>query len=267
MIATSPKKWVRPEGITTASNDKSVCPVCKGTGWERYISWDTADVYGEPYPCEFARHCTKCSGIKESIDKTEVPPMYREADITKFKFDIYQASNENIKKVAYSFMNKFEMWEKEKRGLYLWSTTPGSGKTFLACCLGKSVMLRTSKQIRFITAPDYISRVGDSYKRPQGAPDPTWIYRNCDLLILDDIGVQKSGEWQEQELFRLIDERLNNGLMTIFTSNNSVDGLKIEERTKNRIQKSTVQIHMPEESIRSKKAHEEQADFLAKVLG
>lgn len=227
--------------------------------------WENT-LYVEPMPITYARRCSKCTGRHvESMDKTEVPPMYRHVDITKFKFDIYQVDGAALHKLAYNFMNYFEAWEENSKGLYLWSKTPGSGKTFLACCLGKSIMIMTQKIFRFITVPDYMAKVGDSYKREKGARDDSAIYRECDLLVLDDIGAQMHGEWQEQELYRLIDTRLNHGKVTVFTSNSSVETLKLEERTKNRVQKSTISLHMPEESIRTKKATEEQTEFLKRM--
>ena len=121
--------------------------------------------------------------------------------------------------------------------------------------------------MRFVTAPDYISAVGDSYKRERGQEDLSEIYRTCRLLVLDDIAAQKEGDWQEQELFRLINCRLENGCVTIFTSNIPPEKLALNDRTKDRIIKESVVIQMPEESIRRKKAASEQNAFLQSVLG
>lgn len=57
------------------------------------------------------------------------------------------------------------------KGLYLWSNTPGSGKTFLSCCLARSLMVKYDLQMRFITAPAYIDTVGESIKRARGEED------------------------------------------------------------------------------------------------
>ena len=70
----------------------------------------------------------------------------------------------------------------------------------------------------------------------------------------------------QQEMFRLINTRANNRIVTIYTSNNSTDTLKFNSRTVNRIEKSSIILHMPEESIRKKEAREEQARFAAKIL-
>ena len=120
--------------------------------------------------------------------------------------------------------------------------------------------------MRFVTAPDYLAKVGESYKRHQGEYDESAVYRECDLLIFDDIGAQKSGEWQQQEVFRIINERLNSGKVTIFTSNMCPEDLNLDDRTIDRIMKKSVVLQMPEESIRRKEAKEEQDSFLRDIL-
>ena len=120
-------------------------------------------------------------------------------------------------------------------------------------------------QIRFVTAPDYISAVGDSYKRERGEEDLSQIYRDCKFLVLDDIGAQADKEWQKQEMFRLINKRMEDGNITIYTSNMSTDNLNVDARTRDRIIKGSVELWMPEENIRRKKATIEQNDFLKKI--
>lgn len=188
------------------------------------------------------------------------------ADLTKFNFEAYKSRMENFRKIVTNFVNEFSRWEKQGKGLYLWSKTTGSGKTFLACCLARSLMMKYDLQMRFITAPDYISVVGDSYKRDRGEMDSSEVYRECKLLVLDDIGAQADKDWQRQELFRLINKRMEDGNVTIYTSNMSTDNLNVDARTRDRIIKASVELQMPEESLRRKKAEMEQNEFLKEVL-
>lgn len=238
------------------------CPVCSGTGWELYM----ANVEGYDMPLKFAKRCKHCYGVRQSQDKTNVPPQFYEADLGKFRFDSYDKNVDKLEKLVKNFFSKFQEWEKNGKGLYVWSKTPGSGKTFLSCALGKSIMMKYDIRMRFITAPDYLAAVGASYKREQWAEDESQIFRECDLLIFDDLGAQKSGEWQEQETFRIVNERLNAGKVTIYTANMPPEDLNINERTIDRIMKTSVVIQMPEEDVRRKKAREEQEDFLRRML-
>ena len=127
-------------------------------------------------------------------------------------------------------------------------------------------MMKYDLQMRFITAPDYISVVGDSYKRDRGELDSSEVYRECKLLVLDDIGAQADKDWQRQELFRLINKRMEDGNVTIYTSNMSTDNLNVDARTRDRIVKVSVELQIPEESLRRKKAEMEQNEFLKEVL-
>ena len=240
------------------------CPVCRGTGWELYkgVVYD----YVEPTELNFARPCPRCSGTHRIFDRTGVPDEFRDADIDKFKFDSYSVDMKNVQKLAVSFFRDFAKWQNAGKGLYMWSKTPGSGKTFLSCCIAKSVMIKYDLQMRFITAPDYIAAVGDSYKRERGELDASEIYRECPLLVLDDIGAQADKDWQRQEMFRLINTRMEHGLITIYTSNMPVESLNVDDRTKDRIIKTAVVFSMPEESIRRMKAKSEQDEFLKNIL-
>lgn len=237
--------------------NSDVCPVCGGTGWEVFEILNAQDGM---------RPCPKC-GTAIMNDMTGEPPQFRDADLSKFGFDSYSRDMGNLQKIAEDFLRNYrDRWEKSGKGLYLWSKTPGSGKTFFSCCIGKSVMIKFGLRMRFITVPDYLAKVGESYKRQRGEYDESAVYRECDLLIFDDIGAQKAGEWQQQEVFRIINERLNAGKVTIFTSNMCPEDLNLDDRTIDRIMKKSVVLQMPEESIRRKEAKEEQDSFLRDIL-
>lgn len=240
------------------------CPVCRGSGWELYKKI----VYGySDKPVLYAKACSYCSQKRREFDVTGTPREFYEAQYTQFNFGIYSnADMSRLKKICDSMVKDYETWEAEGKGLYLWSKEPGSGKTFLACSIAKTVMMNNNAQMRFVTEPDYLASVQEGYKRERGLSDPSEVYRTCRLLVLDDLGTQKEGDWMQQEMFRLINSRANNRLVTIYTSNNSPETLKLNPRTVNRIEKNSIVLHMPEESIRRKQAREEQNRFASKIL-
>lgn len=238
------------------------CPVCHGTGWQVWLE----SVEGYTEPLTFSKICPKCKGRKRTNDNTGIPPEYCNTDISKFDFTAYHVNMEPMKKVFTSFVDNFEEWQKKGKGLYLWSNTPGSGKTFLSCCLARSLMIKYGLQMRFITAPAYINAVGESFKRSRGEEDRTMVYRECDVLVFDDIGAQSKGSWQGQEIFNLVNKRMEEGRITIYTSNTDVNELNVDVRTQDRITKTSVVLQMPEEALRKKKAEFEQRQFLQEIL-
>lgn len=258
-----------PLPTTSSSNDEEVCPKCHGTGWELYETEDgTEEIYGQPLMVSYARKCTCNSRALQNEDRTEFPSNLRDANMAKFDWSAYSVDTSDLKRVCRSFYDDFLKWKSAGKGLYVWSKTSGSGKTFISACMAKGLMFRTGCLVKYVTPVDYINKVALGYKNNKNGNfnDPSKVYRECSLLVLDDIGTQKKDEWYEQELFRLIDERSSNNLSTIFTSNYRIEELNVDERVKSRIMKASITIHMPEESIRNKKAVEEQSDFITKML-
>jgi len=253
------------------SKKDDVCPVCLGSGMELFTT-DPNDfvwLYGDRNisPQSYVRKCRTCNGfVKGTVDNTEVPFDMTDADITRFDFNCYEEDHEELKKIAEDFIVNFSKWEG--KGFYLWSKTPGSGKTFLAVCICKSAMMRNRLRFKFITVPDYIDKCGEaiSIRKNGGFYDPSKIYKECELLVFDDLGAQIGKEWQQHELFKLINERCEKKLTTIFTSNYPISSVNVDERSKSRIFKTSIQIQMPEESIREKKANSEQMSFIKGIL-
>ncbi len=252
------------------SNRKTVygsgnrCPVCNGTGVELYTKMIAN--YG---PAEYARECTRChrSRYLRIADNDEnMPSQYRNVELSDFDFGAYSCEIDKMQTLMYGFVSQYGAWAESGKGLYLWSRTSGSGKSFLSCCLANSLMQQYDLQVRFVSVPDYLDMVGGSYRRQPEEPDASEIYRKCDLLILDDIGAQNKGEWQNQELFRLVNARMNGNRVSIFTANMPPEQLNVDNRIIDRILKMTVVLQMPEESVRLKKAKSEQNQFVEKML-
>lgn len=254
------KSWY-PQVVQNYGNEEK-CPVCGGTGWETY--WEPHEMYGGALTL-FAKKCTRCFGNDEY--ETGTPPQFRFADISKFLDDVYTVDMSKIRQVVHSCVNDFGKWSEAGKGLYLWSKTSGSGKTFLSCCVGNSIAIKYKVSFRFITSVDFLSGVADSYKRERGEYDATNKYRDCKVLVLDDLGAQMGKDWQQQEIFRLINKRLEDGNITIYTSNMPPEQLNLNDRTIDRIVKSSIVLQMPEEQIRLQKAREDQEHFLKDIVG
>lgn len=256
---------------TTSASQNDVCPECKGNGWILYKPSPSELEYaygGEDLAGEYARKCPKCNGGYERKDYANIPNQYEDAYYPKFEWDIYGVDTTAIRKIADSFVYDFRSWQAQGKGLYISSSTSGSGKTYLSACIGRSVMMKYNLRFKFVGVIDYINKVSEGYTlAKQGILDnPSENYKDVDLLVIDDIGTQLDKPWQSQELFKLINTRMSNNLITIYTSNYRVDKLNVDDRIRSRIMGTTIQIPMPEVSIRQKKALENQNDFLRNIL-
>lgn len=152
------------------------------------------------------------------------------------------------------FMKSVEDRVAAGEGLYIWSEKTGNGKTSWACKIlsyyFRKVAFRSGLENEglYIYLPTFLDDLRASYNEE---PDPDFLelldmLKNCRLLIVDDIGAEKSSEWVNERLLSIINTRMMKGLSTIYTSNISLEelGARMGERIKSRIIGSTTEIHI-----------------------
>lgn len=82
------------------------------------------------------------------------------------------------------------------------------------------------------------------------------------MLVLDDIGVEKMSPWVNEKFYSILNGRMIQKQITIFTSNCVIEQLAFDERIINRIQKMALPVPFPEESVRSVLASAENKIFI-----
>lgn len=197
-----------------------------------------------------------------SIDRKSrsmIPPEYAYAGASSFRWNLYDEDLAAQKKIANAFLLNYEKFKEVGKGLYIFSQERGSGKTMLACCLCNEIMERYKSSVKFISQLDFIELIKSKEKEEQEA---VFSLYNASLLAFDDIGAFGKREWIESEILRLVDHRKRELLPTIFTSNYSIENLGIDSRIVSRIEAMSIPLKLPEKSIRSMKAKEENRDFL-----
>lgn len=254
-----------------------VCPKCKGGG--RIIVRKTTDytkmVYGDDRLIEFAEKCPYCNGGEKQIvqdikERAHIPAAYYDASIDKFQWDAYLDDKGDVvdtskqKQLVESFINDFEKWQERGFGFYIYSRIRGTGKTFLASCLCNSLMVKYKISTKFVSASELINL---SKQEPrQGEKNPMDVMCECKVLVLDDIGQKTSGEdWMNDLLFKIVEARYQNKLVTLFTSNISINDLRVDDRIMSRIDKMCQKIPLPEYSFRRKEAHDEKKEFYKEI--
>lgn len=140
------------------------------------------------------------------------------------------------------FMKSVEERVEKGEGLYIWSESTGNGKTSWACKIlsyyFRKVAFKSGLENEglYIYLPTFLDDLRQSYDDP----DPDFsellaMLKNCKLLIIDDIGAEKSTEWVNERLLSIINTRMMKGLSTVYTSNCSLDdiGKRMGERRRN----------------------------------
>lgn len=109
---------------------------------------------------------------------------------------------------------------------YLWGNT-GTGKTLCAAWM----MLESMKQAylnsslpwsayQFTSVPNLLTQIRATFDDPTASMhDLIAHYSTINFLVLDELGVDKTTDWVLQVLYQIINNRYENLLTTIITSN------------------------------------------------
>ena len=246
------------------SNAKAYCKICRGTGYA--VDDIVVPEYDPVTPVRMGSPCPICKG-RSDLGHPGFPRSFSEADMSKFDFSAYDGKADFPMRISSTFWKKYQEWEKRGKGLYIWSKTKGSGKTFLACCLAGSIQVKYRKTVKFVSVVDYLQAVKETFKQGPEVQNGIYGYMNCNLLILDDLGSEKTSEWADQELFRLVDHRMCEGKQIIVTSNVPVEALKCDGRISDRLAAMCIAVNMPEINIRRLQAETANNKFLEGILG
>ena len=112
---------------------------------------------------------------------------------------------------------------KSPRGLYFYGL-PGRGKTFLANCIANEI-LSCQIPLLYKKYDKLIAQIQETYSSSENTSELIQLITNVDVLILDDLGVEKPSDDAGSKLYQIIDGRLAQGLPTVITSNFSLGEL------------------------------------------
>lgn len=188
----------------------------------------------------------------------ELYPLYFQTrTFERFSLSLYTISNSELARDALTtakrYVDQIDRIIKELRGLglYFTSHTKGSGKTYLSTIVGNELSKR-GKRVLWFSMPNLLQEIKNSYDRDSGTSTAEIIDRvkHVEILMLDDIGVERQSSWVNETMFSILDYRLLLGKPTIFTSNHMPDELNYDERIIDRIRNMSHIVRMPEENVR-----------------
>lgn len=270
------------------------CKECGGTGWltelvpsaEAY-AWDSfgkktiKGVYAGETPCmiEYAVKCPVCNGgtaiVTRRRKQANIPAAFYDADMSDFRWDIYEDDAGNKIDLAKqqlfveSFLQNFKEWQDSGIGLYIWSKTKGSGKTFLASAICNTLIKKYHIKSKFVATVNLVSLEKNASRDKYATTyesDPIKELCDCDLLVLDDLGQTASGGgWLEDILFRIFDTRMQKKAVTIVTSNRKMDAHNFDDRISDRMNDSLQPLPLPDYKVRSNNAKARKRTLLTKL--
>ncbi len=137
------------------------------------------------------------------LDATGIMPELRDRTFARFTPDSHQMAGYGA---ALQFVEAFT--PGSGRGLLYWAPSTGTGKTHLALAIALALHER-GYRVRFGTLIDLLDRLRATFA--EGATETEYEvlaeYRECDLLVIDDIGREKVTAWTEAKVYQIVNDR------------------------------------------------------------
>lgn len=211
--------------------------------------------------------------LKSRLRFADIPQEFAGLKVNDFATDIYTTSKDrrlalNAKKVVIGFVKNFDAMAEMGKGLYFYSATKGSGKTRLAVSLGNALINKYGIVVKYTTTIRLLNEIRDTFDAKSERTQAELIADTVasQVLILDDIGVEKPTPWAEEILYTILNERMISKKITVFTSNLSADELRLDERIRDRVKRMAMPVVCPEESVRQILACRENDEVMKKIL-
>jgi DNA replication protein DnaC len=183
------------------------CDVCHGTRWKS----EARDGVERLVRCD----CWRAEMAERHLLEARIPQRYRRCELSTFEHDT--DSQRDAFRRASAFVQQFPAVD---RGLLLYGPN-GVGKTHLAVGILKAVMRTRGARGFFFETRELLKLVRDTYNRSVAETEMDVLapVLKADVLVLDDLGAERTSDWVQETLGLVVNTRYNERRPTIFTSN------------------------------------------------
>ena len=183
------------------------CPLCDDTGWKAL----EIDGVRRVVRCD----CWKASVASSLLNDARIPARYNACDFATFETN--HDSLREAHKRATEFAARFPVVD---RGLLFYGQ-PGVGKTHLATAILKDVIRKKNARGKFYETSELLRLLRETYGTGTRVNEMDILrpVMEAELLVLDDLGQEKTSDWVQETLGLLINTRYASRRPTIFTTN------------------------------------------------
>jgi DNA replication protein DnaC len=133
------------------------------------------------------------------------------------------SNNEYAVKVARDYINKSKD-KMQASGLIIMGKS-GVGKTHLAAAIANK-LIEDGKIVLMGRLTTLLDMIKETFRdNTKSENELIELYSNVDMIIIDDLGIEKISSWALEKLYTIIQNRCENGLPIIITTRFNKEGL------------------------------------------
>lgn len=135
-------------------------------------------------------------------------------------FEADDMTNPQISRQMRNYADRFPVFLEKGQGLLLFGDV-GTGKTFFSACIANR-LLQTGCKVLMTNFPTLIARIQkDAFKT-----DVVASLDDYDLLIIDDLGVERSSGYMQEQVYNIIDSRYRAKKPIVVSTNLTIEQMQ-----------------------------------------
>lgn len=160
--------------------------------------------------------------ISRLISDSGIKKRFRQRTFDNFVCDTQ--GRRNAYRIAKEYADNWKMHRARGDGLYIEGTN-GTGKTHLAAAIALQ-LIGEGIPVICKTSSDLLLDIKRAFDDPEIKEHQVLdIYREVDLLIIDDLGKERCSDWSMSTLYTIFNDRYEDMKPTIVTTNYNTEGL------------------------------------------
>lgn len=224
IAARAARQYARQEGDYTGEDGLLYCGKCHTPKQVRQPLLGEMKVLHCACKCSVERNKREAEEQRKRDRMQYLDSMRRtgfpDAEMRKWTFSNDDGGNSKIIDIARKYVDNFDAMRSQGTGLLLYGNV-GCGKSFAAACIANALIDRGTPCM-MTNFSRIINRLQESFDGRQKYIDNLSRF---DLLVIDDMAVERNTEYVWENVMNIVDSRYRSGLPLIVTTNLTIGEL------------------------------------------